>query len=202
MADASQTTAFDVVNAAIDTFDLSDAEVVKTYLTALQDEVRYWRENAAGHLSTAMDYAGRPQDLKGWLWQTTPERTLREQVSLLGNALAGKVFPECVGCAVGIRPGDRVIYYSDEGEAHALCAGASAEEMEAGRIEIPPNSIDVDDMTPEEAAAAREDPHATIYASSPLFTPAQIQSWVEKGRTCLEQLEAANLARMKGGRHG
>lgn len=160
----------------------------------LRDEVSYWRQNAAAQVQMALAELNQQPTPEQPPWRYSVERRLREQVANLGCALRGDLFESCGACPEPIRPGDPVVQYEDVGEVHARCAGASPSDIEAGRIAVPFDALNTEDLTEEEIAAARADPHMRIYPSEPYYTEARITEVHARGREKVAQIEAADEA--------
>lgn len=184
-----ETTLFDPVAADIDQLDLTNSLIVHSALRSLQDEVLYWRENMTCYLQDVVHQISEGRPATSNAFASDPWRRLRELSSVLDDALTGKVFQTCVSCGGDVRPGDMVIFYSDEGEAHASCVGATAEQIAAGKMPVPIDALDVSDLTETEIEAARADPSVTIYASSPYYGADRICEIAERARAMLADEE-------------
>lgn len=164
----------DPVTQPIERLDLTNALLMHSVVTRLQDECRYWRQNVACWLASAQHDLGRPMSPLQLVFEQGPERRIREFGGTLAAALAGEFYPGCEGCDIEIRPGDPVIGCSDVGEMHAGCLGASADHVAEGRMPVPFDSLDTENLTEAQIEALRADPHLDIFRAAPLFTDEQI----------------------------
>jgi hypothetical protein len=164
-------------------------------ITALQDEVYYWRELQTCYVANATHVLTCDDGERNWLQINPPHRRLAEATGVLSDALTGDLFDKCIGCDGDLRPGDDVISYGEDGEGHARCAGAKPGHIAAGRMPIDADALDYSDLSPEEAAALRADPHVAIYKRARLFTSEQVQAWLDKGKAALAAANARDAER-------
>lgn len=168
----------DPVDTPIDQLDLTNPFIAHSVVTRLQDEARYWRQNAACWLSSALHDRGRMISPGQLAYEQGPDRRVREFGSALSDALNGQFYPGCEGCDAEVRPGDPVINCADVGEMHAACMSATPAQIAAGSMSVPFESLDTDDLSEDQISAVREDPRLHIYPNTPLFTPERIAAYV------------------------
>lgn len=150
-------------------------DIMPVLVGALLEERRHWRETATANISTLVralegDHL-RPRIPGAKVPASAIRAELREWTLALDEALSGKVgLTRCPFCDYPVRPGELVIYFDDEGEAHAVCASIPADQLfDGGRMALAPDQIP--DHGPGEA------PHpgyVGVYASTALYTDAQI----------------------------
>lgn len=88
-----------------------------------QDEVTFWRQDAAARLRTAITLA-KAAEAKGEAERATLilVMVIMPTRAALGGALSGDIYyPLCEGCSKLLQPGDAVFQYEDVGEAHVDC---------------------------------------------------------------------------------
>lgn len=134
------------------------------------EEVWFWREETAAYLGfataqlrVALDRDGADSDLTQQI-----ARDLGSAISSLAAALHGDFHDDCPECNQPMVPGQPVINF-DTGDMHANCAGASAEDIKAGRLTVPFDSLDLEGLEPAEIEQLRADPHVTIIPRTALY---------------------------------
>jgi len=157
-------------------------DIMPVLVGLLMDERHFWRESAAANINSlvhALDGEHRPRVPGPKVPASAIRAELREWSHTLNEALAGELGHQfCVGCGHAVKAGDLVIYFDDEGEAHARCMGVPEDQMRpGGRIPLSPAEIPEPDPG--------EPPHpgyAEVFESSPLYTAEQIARIAERGQ--------------------
>lgn len=140
-------------------------------LLALLEEVWFWREEAAARLGFAIAELRVATDREGPDSEAARRAagTLQAAMESLREALDGQFHNPCPTCSTPLAPGQAVVTFEDAGDMHAACAGATEADVKAGRMSVPFDSLDTEDMDPATIEQLRADPHVRIHPRARLY---------------------------------
>lgn len=175
---------------ATDTVTISQAEY-----DALTSERRHWRETAAIAICDLMRSAAGDHRLS-LLGPKVARSAIMQQlemwVSLLGDAVEGRVSPLCDACGKPVLPGDVCLSYSDVGSVHADCNHPRPGKLQAGQRVVITDGAWTDEDGREHTGPCV----ATLFEETALYTDEKIAQILAEGRAALgmepQEPEGAN----------